>query len=670
VPNPGQPINLRPETREALGEQIYDLLQQTESDHSEYLESIGTWWDWYDATPLSRVRSDPWPNASNVVIPLIQTFSDAVTARMWGSMHTAKRTWSYKTGNEKYADIIPTVDDFINSESRSIFDVYLPTHDWCFENTVLGSSVLGVFWRRKQAYRYDPRTKKPQLVTISNSPEMVHIPRESMLWERDRSIQESSFVARQCLYTWTDMAAMVQTYGWDREAVEAARGHPGVEGPSGRALDRKREIDYVSPGRSAAQDFHGVWEVWIEWPLAQIMGRRGSEVVAPDMADLGDPAVPIVVDYHRASKQILKVRAHPYYFYRWPFLDMYFQKLPGRGASKGMAKMLEHMQRAATTVVNQSIDRRTLENSIPFITNSPALRNYRFTPMSPIYDSESPDLRQSIMPISLPSQPTADISLMNFVNSVAERVTGIADVNLGRETRLGGHPAPATNTLVQLEEGAKVMTTRLQLARQQLATAAEWLLSMYQQNDLGDQGRLRARLGEADAARLQEMLVDPQEVQFDAYAISNTINPDAERSAAIALTQVSANYYGFVLRMLSIVENPEIKQQQPKVAEAALKAVDAYTESYKRVLTATEIDEVDKFLIEVRENDAAAIQRFGDFASDTLQQRVAAGATAPGAGPGEAPGVPGAVQQRGMGPAGGGAGVAVPVVRGPNGQGY
>lgn len=670
MPNPGQPINLSPDTTEALGSQLYDLLQQTESDHSQYLESIGTWWDWYDATPLTKVRSDPWPNASNIVIPIIQTFSDAVTARMWGSMHTPKRTWSFTTQNEAWADIIPTIDEFINSESRSTFDAYLPTHDWVFENTVVGCSVLGVMWRRRQAYRLNPQTKKAQLVTVSNSPELVHIPRESMLWERDRSIQESSFVARQCLYTWTDMVNMAQTYGWDAEAVEAARNHPGVEGPSGRTLDRKRLTDYTSPGTSAVQDLHGVWEVWIEWPLAQILGRRGQEIVPPDMADLKDPAVPIVVDFHRASKQIFKVRAHPYFFYRWPFLDLYFQKLPGRGSSKGMSKMLEHMQRAATTVVNQSIDRRTLENSIPFATNSPALRNYRFSPMSPIFDGESTDLRASIMPINLPSQPVADISLMNFVNSVAERVTGIADVNLGRETRLGGHPAPATNTLVQLEEGAKVMTTRLQLARQHLATAAEWLLLMYQQYDLGDRGRLRAKLGDADAARLEQLLVDPQAVQFDAFAISKTINPDSERSAAIALTQVSANYYGFVLRMLSIAENPQLKQQQPGVVDAAMKAIAAHTETYKRVLTATEVDEVEKFLIEVKENDAAAIEQFGAFAADGLQQRLNGGATPPAGVPGQAPGVPQAVQQRDLGADEGGAGITVPLVRGAPGPGY
>jgi hypothetical protein len=280
------------------------------------------------------------------------------------------------------------------------------------------------------------------------------------------------------------------------------------------------------------------------------------------------------------------------------------------------------------------------------------------------------------MAMQIPSQPVGDINLMNFINSVSERVTGIADVNLGRETRLGGHPAPATNTLARLQEGAKVMNTRLQLARQLLGQSAEWLLSMYQQFGMGDESRLARRLGPQDAERLRTLTISPEEIHFDAYAISNNINPDNDRSTAIALTQVSANYYSFVLRMLSIVENPQIRKLQPVTVSAAIKAIDAYTETYKRVLTASEVDEVDKFIIQLQEakgQDADAIEQFGQFATDQLATQLG-GAGQPGAAPppgipGAPPGVPGAVQQPPVGVDPDGAGVTIPMVRGPNGRG-
>ena len=52
MPNPGTPIKLSEAAEEALEEQLGDLLNQAESDHAAYLDSIPTWWDWYDARPL------------------------------------------------------------------------------------------------------------------------------------------------------------------------------------------------------------------------------------------------------------------------------------------------------------------------------------------------------------------------------------------------------------------------------------------------------------------------------------------------------------------------------------------------------------------------------------------------------------------------------------------
>lgn len=661
MPNPGTPIQLSPETSEALASQLGDLLTQAESDHAPYLSSIPTWWDWYDAKPLVARRSDPWPDASNIVVPLIQTFADATTARMWGAMHTAKRTWSYTTQNEDLTDLASTIGEFINAESRSTFDVLVPTHDWAFENAVVGSSVLGVFWRNRYAYRYTGG-KTPTKVTIARGPEFVHIPRENILWERDRTIQESSFVARLCLYNWSDMMAMVDSYGWDEETVEECAAFAGIEGPAGNTLARKRERDGQNPGTGAYQEPHGVWEIWLDAPLASLLSKHSTGSLEHDFADPDEPQVPIVVDYHRAAGKILKVRAHPYYFWRWPFLDIYFQKLPGRGASKGLSKMLEHMQRSATTLVNQSIDRRTLENSIPFVTNSPALRNYRFNPMAPIFAGDVDNLREAIIPLNLVSQPVSDISLMNFITSVSERVTGISDVNLGRETRLGGHPAPATNTLVQLQEGAKIMGSRLKLVRQQLSTAAEWLLSMYQQYELSDTSRLVSKLGPKDAARLATLT--PENLTFDAYALSESVNPDADRNAAITLTQVTTNYYGFVMRTLSLIGNPQVAAV-PGVKEAGIKSIEAMTESYKRILQASDVDEIDKFILQLKESqgaDAAAIGQFGQLAAD----RAAAGAGGQGApGAGAVP-----LQQPGMGPTFDGAAATIPVVPGSNGSGY
>lgn len=656
MPQPGQEIRVPEVARERLARAIADLLQQAESDHAPYLNKLDVWWEWYDAKPLAQRRTEPWPGASNIVVPLIQTFADAMTARMWGAMHTPRRTWMIDSPNDANRPLAKSLDEFLNLESRSTFDALVPTHDWAFENCVVGSSVLGVFWRKRVGYRWTGN-RKAQPVTITRGPELVHIPRESILWERDRTIQESSFVARQMLYTWPDMLALAEEYKWDKEALAACQGHEGVEGVSGKVMDRKRERVDQSPGTSAWHEPHSVWEVWLEPSLASLFSKASDGGDEP-LYRKGDPQIPIVVTFHRSAQKILKVQAHPYYFWRWPFLDIYFQKLPGQGASKGLSKMLEHQQRAITTVVNQAIDARTLRNSIPFFTNSPALRNFRITPGVPIYVEE--ELERSILPFQFTTEPSADIALMNFVTSTSERVTGIADVNLGRETRLGGHPAPATNTLVQLQEGAKVLSTKLQLVRQQLGTAAEWMISMYQQFDMGPQGRLAAKLGVEDAARLAELAVSPESFIFDAHALSESVNPEGERNAAIAISQVTSNYYGFALRMLSLT------QQVPGVAKVAMRAIEAMTESYKRILEASDVDEIDRFILQIKQagaQDAQSLTQFEDF----VRGQLGTGGAQPGEG--AAGGGEGGIQFPGMGPGNGSAGPALPVAPGAGDDG-
>ena len=152
---PGTLIELAPATTERLGHEISSYIDDLEHDHREYLHAITAWWDWYDAIPAATKRNDPWPGASNIVIPLIKTVSDAVTARVWGGMHTDTRTWLSKSENEDVeASGLPTsIEEFINSESRNSWDVLTPTHDWSEENAVIGQSVLGLSWGRRTQFR-------------------------------------------------------------------------------------------------------------------------------------------------------------------------------------------------------------------------------------------------------------------------------------------------------------------------------------------------------------------------------------------------------------------------------------------------------------------------------------------------------------------------------------
>jgi hypothetical protein len=636
---PGVELNLSAETREALGKELAQVVQDLESDHYDYFENLGAYWDYYDAKPLQRVRADPWRGASNTVVPLIRTAGDALAARIWGRMHTPLRTWIVRTANEDTETIAHTADEFMNREARTTFDISSPTYDWALECAVLGSAVTQVAWEPRFGYRWVPRGKDPQLVELSRGPVVRHVSRERCLWERDRTIAESSVFAKQSLLTNNDISRMVLTHGWDETAARDIAQDTGITGPTAEILQSKREKEGQAGDTGNYSDPHDVREVWIDWAMADLVTRRPGNVQAPEFSDPADPRIPIVVTIHRNTGRVLRAIAHPYYFDGWPFHDIYFRKKAGRGAGDGVASILEQLQRTSTQMLNQSVDATTLNTSLKILTQNPRHKNLRFTPFHFLFVDNLADVQA----VNIPHTVGPDINLINMVTVMAERLTGISDPNLGRETRLGGHPSPATNTLVQLEEGSRTLNMTMRGVRKQLALIGERIFSLYQQYELTDTeggltGRLAAEMGEADAERLAMLAISPETFQFDVHALSEAANPEAEQNKMVVASQMTANYYSYIMRMFSVLENPQT-QAAPGLRASAIKAIDSYTRIFTRFLQSSEIDDAEKFAVSLRETQGENLELIEQFKSYVQEAASGLQPQQPPGGPGGPPGI-------------------------------
>lgn len=638
---PGVELNLSEPTRDALGKELAQVIDDLEHDHYDYFENLGAYWDYYDAKPLQRVRADPWRGASNTVVPLIRTAGDALAARIWGRMHTPLRTWIVRTANEDHEAIAHTVDEFQNREARTTFDIASPTYDWALECAVLGSAVVQVAWEPRYGYRWVPRGKEPQLVELSRGPVVRHVSRERCLWERDRTIAESSVFAKQSLLTNNDISRMVLTHNWDEETARAIATDTGIDGPTAEILQAKREKDGQAGDTGHYSDPHDIREIWIEWAMADLVTRRPGNIPAPEFSDPTDHRIPIVVTIHKRSGRVLRAMAHPYYFDGWPFHDIYFRKKAGRGSGDGVASILEQLQRTSTQMLNQTVDATTFNTSLKMLTQNPRHKNLRFTPFHFLYVENLAD----VTPINIPHTVGPDINIINMVTVMAERLTGISDPNLGRETRLGGHPSPATNTLVQLEEGSRTLNMTMRGIRKQLALVGERIFSLYQQYELTDtegglSGRLAIELGQDDARRLAMLAISPETFQFDVHALSEAANPEAEQNKMVVASQMTANYYSYIMRMFSVLENPQT-QAAPGLRASAIKAIDSYTRIFTRYMQSAEIDDADKFAVALRETDGENLELIDKFR--TFVQEAASGlnpAPQPAPGPGGPGGIP------------------------------
>jgi hypothetical protein len=290
-------------------------------------------------------------------------------------------------------------------------------------------------------------------------------------------------------------------------------------------------------------------------------------------------------------------------------------------------------------MLNQSVDTVTLNTSLNILTQNPRHKNLRFTPFHFLFV----DNLQDVTPMNIPHSVGPDINIINMVTVMAERLTGIADPNLGRETRLGGHPSPATNTLVQLEEGSRTLNMTMRGVRKQLALLGERIFTLYQQYELTDtegglDGRLATALGEDDARRLATVAISPETFQFDVHALSEAANPEAEQNKMVVASQMTANYYSYIMRMFSLLENPQT-QGAPGLRASAIQAIDSYTRIFTRFLQSAEIDDAEKFAVSLRETQGQNLELIEDF-----KQFVTEAASGLNPQPAPGPGGPGGVQ--------------------------
>ena len=632
---PGQRIRFSSDDLEMLGRKLSDLIDELEDQHSPYIDNIAKWWDWYDAKPLATKRSDPWEGASNVVVPLIKVHTDAITARFVNTIFATSDVWSGKNKNDEAKEFVPHVVDWLNyAGDDNEFDLFLPTYDMIGEAVPIGSAVNAINWvaRRRQVFMPGRGGKpKPVSVEISRGPVIENIPREQILWQPDRPIHQSDIIVRQSLMTWGELVRMVQLADWDEEQVEASKGKFNVDLSRSSRVRKDRARTAGLREEALAYRVHDIREVHVEWPILKGMG-----IEAPGKQDTKTISVPLVITLHKGSRRIFRVIAKPYFTRDQTFYEFQFRKNPRRANSAGVAKMLQHMQIAITTMVNQSIDVVTLANSVVGITNDRKMLSQEFRPNKLFYTS---DPVANFVPINLQKGIVPDVTLINLVSAFSERLTGINDPSLGREVRMGGHPSPATSTLTMLQESKEVFRASMKMIRREMSRMAEDIATLYQQFESGTDGKIERAIGRVDAQKVKRWLFPTEfpiggNIGFDLRAISETMNPEQERQKAVLVSQLTANYFSRVMQALQVAGQAQAQVQQgldPKIAQAMTEAaggsIRALTESHKRFLESSDVDNIEAFLFQLQEsnNDPRVIDEIGTRVGGRLEELAASG---------------------------------------------
>lgn len=610
---PGDALELSEKERTRLGGFLCELGSDLEQQHAHLIKNIDVWWDWVEAKPKQARRTDPFDGSSNLVIPLIGMHSDAIKARFQNIIFGAPDLWTFRTRNEDYEPVARGVTDFLNwAADDNEFDLFTPACMWLDECVPIGSSVMMLSWtsRRRQVFvPGDGGKPRPVSVELGRGPTLTHIPREQVLWQPGRAISDSEYVYIQSWKTWGDLVGLEQSGGIDTDLLDKVKPCDGSSSYSSEIWNKKLSSSGISGDTSKLYDIR---QVWIEQPVL-----KGMKFEQLGEQDSKTPAIPLCVTYDHTSGTVLKVMAKPYYTRSWPFYEAQFRSSARGPNSGGVAKRLEHLQRGVTTMANQAIDVVTQANSVTMLTSDRQFMTKRFVPGRPIYVNQLDTVRE----IVLSKQIVPDVTLINMMMAMAERVTGINDPSLGRETRHGGHPSPATSTALMLQESKEMFRATIKQLRLQFGRMAEDIATLYQQFESGTSGKIERALGTADGAVVKKWLIPTGpisgNIEFDLRAVSDNLNPEAEREQAIFTMQAVASYYGQVMQALQVAAHPN---SPPPVKMAATRSIEALTAGFEKVLSAAQVDDVKKFVLQLRESNFGpeTVQQVGNAVSNEL----------------------------------------------------
>ncbi len=629
---PGNRLKFSQEDRNNLGSFLCEILGDMEQQYENLFISQRDQWSVYEAEKRTPVKNYPYPGASNVVIPLVRIHADATIARYLQLIRPSSNVWTGSSDNEDFVEtgLVKEIPRFINWAAKNDFHFDEVLEEWVQEIVVTGPGVVALDWNTETVNVLDAKTKKVTPVVLNAGPVLRHVPRERLLWDTNHRIWKAPFIAEKRYLTWQDIVLGVNN-GWDWDSVKKTKDQTvGLKTGGGEqvSIDKDERGGSSWGERPEIYSLYDVRRIFVDWP---VIGKT-VKLEAPEGMEEGDVLATIVVDLHRDSGVVYDITTAPYALAGKPYYDAYFKKRSGTNSSQGLGKLLGDLQESACTHYNQAHDAVHKANSINGVTEDARLgdKEFKFNTIALTEDSSSFQeigISKGIMP---------DIALLNQTEVFAERISGVNDPGLGREARMGGHPATATSTLQLLQEGKKLDITAINSLRSAVAYLGRDIALLYQQFET-NQMKIYKAVGSKDGDKILKWLEGPSALgimEFDLAAVSETMNPQLEQQKATAIFQLTANFYSIVSQFLTLAANP---QAPPPLVVAMLQGVKALGESYERILDSGDIDDTTAFIL-----DADRI------AQQVVQARNAAASAAGGQpGPGGAQNAPPGAQGTG-----------------------
>lgn len=550
--------------------------------------------------PKAESNNFPFPNSSNLVIPIVATDVDTIYSRLMGMYFASESLWVARATRPDMVEFAPRLEEFMGWAQENELNIYEPISNWLLETVKLGTGVLKTRYTREYKKVYEFREigmadgsvqtlERQARILLKDRPEVSHVP----LWNfyvppGYSDLQQMPWCAERIPLTWSQLVRRWQHgiyTGLDQLGQHWARskGHM-IE----QNLDR---MDNYIPQQG---DKFEVFEFWLDWDID---------------ADGQDEA--IVCTIHPETRTFLRIDFNPFFNQEKPYDFSRYFRIENRFYGIGVAEMLKVFQDEVSTMHNQRLDSYSVSNAALFV----ALKTGNIKQDEPLWPGRIllvDDLNE-IKPLQLGSPLGQDIGQERMTLEYGRQRTGVNDWVAGFDSP-GANYATATTAVQQLREGAKRIDQTLRENRRCLSNVGMRVAELYQQFNQG--GKPYLAMGQKDGEMVATVLRFPLEiiragVAIDVRATSASQNKEVEIRTNMMVMQQVTQYYMQLIQAMQLMLNPQLP---PQIQRAAHDAVVGGSVMMRRILDAHGMQDVDKIVPDIQEILNAGQQQIGALA--------------------------------------------------------
>ena len=479
-----QPIKLSESATKRLADRIREMIEEAEEFHSDWEDLHEEYMNMYLCVPKSEVKTYPWPNSSNLFLPLTRVITDGILAQEHDAMFANDPTVKVASIAGHGLDSSEALSQFYGEYVyKNVIPLKTIAADHMFDNTVDGTAVMRPRWSRDRrlertmSVSYEPRTRRieTELMGVKAIAEVPDEPQAVSIEEVREVSEERPYV--DCCDLSRIMVAP-DTHGsmqwpycrwyyqeseltWEDLQARRRVGYDGIDDEL-RAAMSNRDIGDVERAELAAQGLTEsqatktakVLEIYMRWPLPTSYSDRNGKTVeqAEDAEDAyhEEIAVTYLVDTHKISRIVPLSRISP--SGNRPHILNRYSRLPRFFYGLGIPAKMRHLQAMMNSSFNQMMDYGTLQN-IPFYFYEPAT-----TGLMPDIAGIRPGSGIPVLNargINIP-RLQGDTQFWQSVGQIgqawAERDGNINDYNLGRAPSTPNAPRTARGQSMMLQQ--------------------------------------------------------------------------------------------------------------------------------------------------------------------------------------------------------------------------